>query len=146
MPRQRRKPTQKTIKKQFYNEIGPECDKEWVIEEHEIEEHEKKMYFSHPKYGKKKFDICVIQELEGDVVKRKLYPLIVDTTVDPYMLGFNTKYNTQFNTELISNKFCTAEGTRKGKRLQKYTEYRKYRDNVKKEFEDINKENNNHKK
>ena len=139
MPRQRRKNKQKTIQKQFYNEIGPECDKEW-----DIVEHENKLYFSHPKYGKKKFPICVMQELdkEKDMIKRKLYPLIADAVVDPYMLGFNTKCNTLFTIELISNKFQTIWETRRGKRLQKYMDYRKYRDNVKKEFEIINKQKN----
>ena len=136
MPRQRRKNKQKTIQKQFYNEIGPECDKEW-----DIVEHENKLYFSHPKYGKKKFPICVMQELdeEKNMIKRKLYPLITDATVDPYMLGFNVKCKSQFKTELIPNKFQTSCETRRGKRLQKYIEYRKYRDNVKKEFETKNK-------
>ena len=132
MPRQRRKNNKKTIQKQFYSEIGSECDKEWVIVEHE-----KKLYFSHPKYGQKKFPIFVMQELdeEKNMIKRKLYPLIEDTTVDPYMLGFNVKCKTQLKSELIPNKFQTIWETRRGKRLKKYTDYRKYRDNVKKEFE-----------
>lgn len=111
---------------QIYNVIGKECHKDW-----EVIEVMGKLRFSHPKYKNKTFEIAVIQDIEkkGEI-KKNLYP-ISEPDNDPENLCFNTT----LKGELIPNKFPDFWNTRKGKKLAQYTNYRKDREQTKKEYQ-----------
>tara|TARA_B100000900_G_C20487528_1_gene678103 strand:+ start:464 stop:910 length:447 start_codon:yes stop_codon:yes gene_type:complete len=115
--------------------IGAECDDNWDI----IEMDSGKKFFVHRKYPGEIFNIGVVQHIVGlgrsgwsddsMVIQKQLYP-VSDPENDKHSLAFTF----DVNSNIVPNKMRTFWDTRRGKRFQKYVNYRKRRQQIKKEF------------
>jgi hypothetical protein len=117
----------------FYSEIGEQCHG-WTLSE---------SHFTHPKYGKTKFAIGIIQEFDKvkQMIKKKLYP-VAAVEDDPHLLCFNINVNGGI-VELIPNNFQDFWKTRRGRRLKNNLHYKETRKQTKKEY-DARRTTNNH--
>ena len=114
--------------------IATECDQDWDI----IEMDTGKKFFVHRKYPSEVFNIGVVQKRVSSklscwdnevVIQKHLYP-VCDPENDKHGLAFTF----DVNSNVVSNKMDSFWKTRRGKRFSKYVNYRKRREQIKKEF------------
>ena len=104
--------------------ISEECDSGWYESGNKLR---------HNKYGKEDFFIGTKDMYNKDtkILTTYLYP-IIETERDTYNIGFNIK-NNGVELEIIPNRM-KGVSNRRQKRINKYSEYRRGREEVKKEY------------
>lgn len=102
-----------------------------------------KYVFKNPKYGEKHFKIGNLRSLNDDgKIINTFYPM-AERFTDIYNIGYCVTGNAAGNSHLQSNYWESFWDTRRGKRYDKYVEYKDARDKKKAEYKKMEVNNTN---